>query len=246
MGVVLAVLTAAARAGLAVLPRALRRLARLLVPTTEQPANGLPDRRADATRLTGMAGMILLAPMLTAILVTRLPIAALATGQSAVLVSHLAAHAGRSTADVGHSATVAATHRTALMLTRVLLATLLAGLCVDAIALTTIILLAGPATHRLPIALTVATRAILPAVAAAASVVGARILAISACRLPIARLAVRLLGLIAALALAILLALLIASLLAVLLRLVAIFVAVVVATLAVTSLMVRHRWSSIC
>ncbi|AWB50614.1 hypothetical protein HYN69_18610 (plasmid) [Gemmobacter aquarius] len=221
-------------------------MARLVVAATEQPTDGLTDRRAEAARLTRL---IMLAPMRARLMRTRLmrtrlapvltglttglPVATLAAGHSTLLVAYLAAHAGRSAADVGHPA--------ALVLTGMLLA----GLCIDAIALTAIILLASPAAHRLAVALTVATRAILPAIAAATRMICSRRLAIPALRLAITGLPVRLLGLIAALALAILLALLIVSLLAVLLRLAAIFVAVVVATLAVTFFMVRHRCSSV-
>lgn len=185
----------------------------------------MPDGRADSARL---ARLVVLAPLRTG----------LAAVLSALLIAHLAAHARRSATDMGHARTVAAAHCATLMLAGMLLPTLLAGLCVNAIALTAIILLAGSATHRLPIPLTIAARAVLPAIAAAAGMICARSLPIAALRLSIPRLA--LLGLVATLALAVVLALLRAGLLAILLRLAAIFVAVVIAALAVTVFMVCH------
>lgn len=162
----------------------------------------------------------------------------LAAVLSALLIAHLAAHAGRSAADMGHARTVAAAHCATLMLAGMLLPALLAGLGVNTIALTAIILLAGSATHRLPVALTIAARAVLPAIAAAPGIICARGLPVATLRLSKPRLALR--GLVATLALAVVLALLRSGLLAVLLRLAAIFVAVVIAALAITVFMVCH------
>lgn len=174
----------------------------------------------------------------------RLAVAAAEAG----LAAHLAAHSRRAAADMGHSPAVAAAHRAALVLTGVLLAALLAGLRVDAVALTTVILLPRAAAHGLTVALTIAARAILPAVAAVAGIICAGCLAVAARRLAVAGLTAALRR-VATVALAVLLALLGTGLLAVLLRvalgLAAIFVAMIVAALAVTVFVVCHDCSCV-
>lgn len=199
--VVLAMLTAlhaarlthaAAHAGLAVL--AARGPLMLVMAATEDAADGLTDGRADATRLARLVRLTplaagvhaMLARMLTG-LAARLAVSATVTALTAAerLVAHLSAHARRSAADMCHAATVAAAHRAALMLAGVLLATLLPRLRIDAVALAAVILLAGAAAHGLAVALTIAARAVLPAIAAVAGVVGTRGLPVAALRLAV-------------------------------------------------------------